>query len=572
MSDEPKKIVSKFRTFAGDLEAQRKLRELAKPPKPAVSEHKHPTPLKKKEEKIVEPAPEPKKEKEVKKEPKIVVPSKKETPSKEKEEKKDAPVVHTKIPAFHELQKKSAKQKDDGSNDTETKRNIGYDSTVITDTKERDFKFIPSVITSIRSWFKKIVSLSKQKSTPKYSVPEADRRKGVIQRATSKTGTIFTADNETLKKQIRLRRSSLGPEDIETEANWSPYTEPGFNLLEAPESEHDSTKNVIVEFKKKAKPTTDKKPIQIVEPTNKTNVVPDVDLIEEEEKEAITPEPVKDIRPEIAPEETSDTSFIEVTTETPEITDVQTEVRSEPLAEERLSRSNRPRLRTRFGVIDTSDTNTLTVLIVVAVVTLIILIFAGRLLIQNLSDDTETIITQAVIEPVLQDSQLVSIVLTPDSKQQIPQLILTAITSAPDGIVELPILLPNEHEVPASLLFNELQFKSLPSLRESITTTRFVTLNQSDPILLIRFADTDTVRGGFLNWEENMATDMRPIYGIPTEAGKIFVDETINGIDVRSLKVNDETVLIYGFIDENTLLVAKNPTDLTNVAELKLTD
>jgi hypothetical protein len=98
----------------------------------------------------------------------------------------------------------------------------------------------------------------------------------VIQKATSKTGTIFTADNETLKDEIRRRQQqvkSAGPNDGETDIFWSPQTEVGYALLEGETIPNippaPVIQNVTLEFKKRAAAPA---PV-IVEPTAPQSIV-----------------------------------------------------------------------------------------------------------------------------------------------------------------------------------------------------------------------------------------------------------------------------------------------------------
>ena len=114
---------------------------------------------------------------------------------------KKVPHTITRIPAFHEI-KKHTKTNDNDEPSTKKIRvekkkvvntNTGYNSTIITDTKSNAFSLFPEIVTSIKSWFKKLSAYQKRKKTPTYTVPETTSRKGVIQRATSKTGTIFIA-------------------------------------------------------------------------------------------------------------------------------------------------------------------------------------------------------------------------------------------------------------------------------------------------------------------------------------------------------------------------------------------
>jgi hypothetical protein len=128
--------------------------------------------------------------------------------------------------------------------------------TVITDNKKVSPGFFSAITASIKDW---LISLKTQKkvSPPKYSVINSERRKGVIQKATTKTGSIFTADSETLADEIRRRQPvDLSQKEAKNQdISWTPNTEPGYPLLPG------ATTNIQVAFKNRSLPQP-----EIIEP------------------------------------------------------------------------------------------------------------------------------------------------------------------------------------------------------------------------------------------------------------------------------------------------------------------
>jgi hypothetical protein len=65
-----------------------------------------------------------------------------------------------------------------------------------------------------------------------------------------------------------------------------------------------------------------------------------------------------------------------------------------------------------------------------------------------------------------------------------------------------------------------------------------------------------------LKWEKDMPSDLEKIFEIPKDNStttKVFIDEAIRNKDLRVLKdINNKTVLVYSFIDKNTLVITKN--------------
>jgi hypothetical protein len=591
MSDQMKKTPLRIHTFAGDLNFERNKRDPASDLHSAVTNKKLLSKIPKKE---TLPKPTPKR----RAIPKIAIPTKKKETNPSHQESKNVPHTITHIPAFHEI-KKHTQPNYNGSTSTKSikvekkKRahtNSGYGTTIITDTKSNTFKLLPSIFTSIKSWFKKLATYKKKKKTPTYTVPETTSRKGVIQRATSKTGTIFTADNKTLKERIRRRRSATQETvgDNKTEPSWSPYTEPGYNLLKAPKQ--DRTSNVIIEYKKQRlavlpsekvapkleeeeKETVTETAETIPQPSWESEVVPPLEkkvlletpLSKTKEKEETKHEivetfPSTDMSETLPVAENSKLPSTDVSETLPVAEN--SKLPSTDMSETLPVAENSKLPSTLSKLINQSETNTLTITLVIVFVSVI---FIVRLIMIGLdSSPTDTLVTT---KPLIQDTKLINILLNESELDQLPQLLRTAITSAPTGVVELSIVSADSSSLSASYLFEILGFNASPSLQQSITYVRFVTVDQSDPVLLITFVDKNTVLGGLLDWEETMANDMRSLYPIPVEVNGEFIDETLEGIDIRILRNDDEVILVYGFVSDNTLLIAPNMSDFTQIAQ-----
>lgn len=558
----------RIRTFASDMEAVRKHEETGdgtgQPSAPVTKKSES-------EKKLVpkKPLPKPKSSPEPTPAPTAIPPQpKRAIPSPKSADTTPSKPPATRIPAFHELQKQvttlqkglaenaapSAKTEHIVAKKSEGKQppraNIGFDSKIITDTKRNRFKLFPAIVQSVKEWFKKLKVNRKRKRAPKYTVTETERRKGVIQKATSKTGTAFTADNETLKEQIRRRnqqhQAAAEMEDEEAELNWSPYTETGYDLLEAP----DSTQNIAVTYKQQhvtqaPKPT--KEPPVITEPTPP----------EPSESEAASIEEARWANADI--EEAAAESAPTPTTP------------AEPLANDTAPATSNQSAATPTRLLERTDTNTLTLLSLISIIGFVAVLGASYLIIQHFtSSDTAEEPIEITTDPIFSTASLSPIILTPSNLSELEGLMIAAATEAPSGLVELPILSPTNEEVSASYIFDLLDLDTTASFRQSLTSVRPVTINNSAPQLLLQFVDIDTIRGGFLRWEPAMASDLRVLYRVPPEASEsgTFVDETIRDIDVRVLRYNDKAVLVYGIVGNNTALITKSTADFAQIIEL----
>ena len=415
------------------------------------------------------------------------------------------------------------------------KTNIGYDATIITDTKSKEFSPIASSFKSLIQWFKKLTK--KKKQVPKYTVTETSRRRGVIQQATSKSGAIFTADNESIKEQIRLRRQKEA-EAHESTTSWSPYTEPGYNLLE----EH--IQNVTVEFKKQSQPEAvpeqkpvvsednsdearwSSKPTPVAAPKRKIKPVVENPVIPAPEKVEPTPEPEEVATPPVVPDPTP-----------------------EPLPPKKIKREQKGR-SLDFEI--KQETNTLTVVVMMVVIGLLVLLFVGKTLYDGLTAQEEAFVPTPVVQPLFTNTELSGLALAEDS-QSLEDLINTQAKTT--GInTEIYVSAESGGELQAVNVFGQITSTAPVALGSEFNTIRFFSVDQS-LALVLTFSDSENVRGGMLQWEQTMAADMQKVLSYGQYVNR-FEDMSVNGVDVRVVRdVEGNEILAYGFIDERYLVI-----------------
>jgi hypothetical protein len=489
----------------------------------------------------------------------------------------------TKIPAFHELEKsvkaiqenivveskqefKQHKKKKKEKPSQAVRANIGFDTAIITDTKSDRFKLLPSMLDSIRAWFKKLAAERKRKSIPKYTVADADRRKGVIQRATSKTGTIFSADNETLREQIRLRQLQAEAEAAkqaeidEAETIWSPFTETGFSLLKAPKVVPTETQNVVVSYKTSAPiPATPPAPqvvTPVVVPTETREEKPPA-IADETATSAVETDDFADERWNSAPEtEPAEEEAYTAPTKAP------TYEAPEPVTSPKEPEAAAPR-----GIFSAFDTNTLTVVLLITIICVVAVIFATRVIMIKIEESktTETVVKSSSL-PILKTEQIIDIALNAQNLHLIPSLLTTTIaSSSATGLTEYALISSAGSEISPSYLFELLQFNTMPILRQSLTSVHFASVERSDPAVILDFTSIDAVRGGLLNWESTMLNDFGVLFAIPATNPLAFTDEKIATYDVRVARHEGEIILMYSIIDSNTAIITKSTEDFTKI-------
>ena len=586
MTEEHTTPHSTIRTFARDLATAREKRGQV-PPDDSSADAQNPdnkTPVEPKEN-FKAQAP----QQTTQTEPKIVAPEKKPIEKKltpEAEPVKKTPEhIQTKIPAFHELKNKASEEIQKLSESEQKKNqpkpilpkisvhkkskkparaNIGYDAAIITDNKESHFNLFSAISSSLKAWVKAF-SVSKKKKSPVYTVPDTQRRKGVIQKATSKSGSIFTADSAELRAKIRQRQkraeSAMQAKIAqEGELSWSPYTDTGFHLLESPEepAEIANPHNVAVEFKKQAlhsSPSTASKPLMPPVPS-----APHVEAaLEAPAKQDVDSQSI-DSRWETVPVEKEISSVTAVAPVPEPVTKIESAPAS-PLVSVNLPdegvSSESPKSN-----LQTLNTNTLAISIVAGLSCVVVLFFVGKVVFEYfttveavVSTDTTSYLPSATPNPV--------VVAQTNSITDIP---LQAGTLLDIDYVDTQLFMPTGAAVSPSTIISALEFNVLPSFSQSLSEIRFAQINNSAPVIVFQFTDTDTTLGGFLAWEDSMAQDLRELYLITQTNDMVFTDKILGGKDVRALvSANGEVLTVYGIVSDDTAIITKSLETFTQV-------
>lgn len=547
MSDELKKTLPRIRTFATDFEHDREESGLPLPaditvPKAGVPKPSAPASLSE------------------------------EVFASSDEEEVPTISINAHVPAFHELKKRSS------SDTTATSRtfvpvptaaitpiketniktvvvrnqkqparksvSIGG-GTIITDNKRSKQRLIPALIASIRNWFKALSASSKQKHAPKYTVIDTKRRKGVIQRATTKTGTIFTADNETLKEDI-LRRSWENPSQRadEPDITWSPNTEVGYPLLD---SGLPKPSNVTVEFKKRTEPAA------VVPAPMPIVVVPAPVFVE-----PTVPEPVVAPQPPIEPVLVRQPVIAPVEEAAPEApTPIEVEIKPEY---ELTTPEAHYRIRS-IGDVTKLNTNILSISVVATVAGVIIAIIIGRALfgvifggdpqaaiIPATPIGSSAIVTDIVLDTPTQEALIIALQQIPMGEAVEQEFRITDASGTPLQKQELLVL---------------LGFSNTGSLSQTITEARILH-NRNTRSIILTVSDATTAFGSLLSWEGYMVDSLGPILNISRPAKQLTVtDRTIQNTDLRIFTADNQEVLVYGFIDANTVLITKDVPSFT---------
>jgi hypothetical protein len=123
-------------------------------------------------------------------------------------------------------------------------------------------------------------------------------------------------------------------------------------------------------------------------------------------------------------------------------------------------------------------------------------------------------------------------------------------------------VLVNEQDglLPSALVFDRVVPDLSVSIRQHVTAVRFIQHDTSIPQLVLTISDPSSVTGAMLSNELNLAEVLTPLYGDVLSGP--FIDRTISGIDVRTLRGSS---LTYGIINGNTLVIALSPEAFANM-------
>jgi hypothetical protein len=517
-------------------------------------------------------------------------------------------------PAFHTLTAhntitkpipaKAPKVRDEGNDYSET--------TIIRDTVKRRTNVFAAMGTALLDSGRNFRKFWKRANQPLYVVPETNRRKGVIQEATSQTGKTFTSDYEQLKERLRLRAAVPEPSD-EADIIWTPQTEPGFPLLTgAVQPVEDSgfanaVSNVVFEPKRSI---TTQKPVQLdtasevvkpqiitrqapeatnqarppaVAPTPQApNIpspppVPTITQAVSPIAPVKTPSPALPIKPAVSPLTTApppaptSVTFPPAVPErqlpaTPEVTVPNYESSTDPefTAEPPVDASRKDNSNTRWSINQLS-TNAMALGITGLLVVVTLLGFGVTTLIRTLSSDT-TDTTLATAQPTsLTTANLVSVPYNILDPASLADTILTTLQSSPTA-GELVVVDQAGAPWQPEQVFAALNLSVGTGFQAAVETVRFVRTGPERYGLVFTFSNPTHVQGNLLTWEPALGRELTFLFG--TTGAVTFTDQTQAGIDLRVAG----TSITYGLIDGRIGIIAKEPEHFTTIRELLITN
>lgn len=484
---------------------------------------------------------------------------------KKKLQTKDTPEPKS-IPAFHELQKvvtTNIKATEDKKKTKQTKKGITASKpvgggTVITDTKKERRSFFSELSKSLTHWFDDLKKSLEPKKKNTYTVSQASRRKGVVQKATSKTGTIFSADNETLREQIKARQRAERKKDDGDDLSWSPFTEPGYPLLEDDETESSDPRitkiSVVHKTHAKPKPVLEKqKPVPVIKSTEK--------IAELQEPKEVEVEPMPE---PVVEEVVSELEKVEIVEPTEEAEVLDAEVPEEAVEE---GVEGNEEIEWHLEDVSLRDTNTLAMLLVGLALGLGIIGFFVFSFVNLGNSEPETAATP--LNTLYPDATANSITLTNGTYNHLlSQVNSELFANEQNKTVEYTFVDNRETTIAPKFVMDIIQTDTSDGFANTVSDIRLIETDRDKRAILFTSTDAATARGGMLNWETTILSDigtLLTINNVPPSAGE-FTDVQFGDLDVRALVFGDQTLMVYT-VKNATVIIANDINVLTPLTE-----
>ncbi len=440
-------------------------------------------------------------------------------------------------------------------------------ATVLTDKKYKRFSLFQLLSQGIFSWLQSIKENLTTTKKPKYTIPEADRRKGVIQRATSQTGRTTTADHAEVLKRLRSARTTPIatvppiPKALPHEVIWETavpvvVTMPIIPVVLPEVAPRVVTRPLIVPTIPEIKnipPEPESAivltPIDSVTPLTRAQITPMVPGKATTTSNELSYQSVRNIRTDIPSVVT-----------TPLLTALKPFTSLTPVSDEvTTSRPGQVGIRSWF-------LNTRGLILLSSFGSAIIILAVGGFLYFKSNVPPTPIVTL----PVATTAGATS---TPTLLVNTQAEIIAALSRGEGDDISLAEITLLSRQTGALLTAREFftAFEiSLPvSFTAAINQLRVGTY-RGQPWILLIISDTPTGQGGMFIWEQTIHSDLQPWFS-PTNyqiTRSVFSDSIIDNRDVRIIKnISGEYLMTYGFLNQNAILITTNDTAWLNLGQ-----
>ncbi len=449
-----------------------------------------------------------------------------------------------------------------------------YEATIITDAKHNRFNLGGEVIKSLSRWWQNLKKSRSDNRKQKYTVPRAERRKGVIQRATSSTARATTADHSAVIQRIKdnknedLRTTSVTASIVSEVTSPTVPVVPKIEPVPVPLIEYAAPiityRNII--------PTPDNSQPEIVameiEEPEQTEEIEEP-LYEEETVEIptasnavvipiiVTPIKLAPIQPNIPQNTTGVEEILALNQEKDE-------------REKEMTTTKRKGLRFALPTITiirraVENPNHLAL----GVLSIVTVVFAVYIAVQSLFGTVTETGLVATEEAVLFTGAVryQSAFIATNKQTMFDQI--SSYKNDETTLYEVVFTDPdNAEEISAAVILDILE-TSLPADFSAEIESIVFGYYRGEPWLALRTNNKNTAYGGMFQWEMELSRNLEPWFGsaVPRNTtGSQFKDGVIDTVDVRVLQSADGRERItYGFVGQNNILITTNTTAFLNL-------
>lgn len=434
------------------------------------------------------------------------------------------------------------------------------DANIIRETRDEEFQLFPAIVASIREWFTRRKQTKQEIEDAKPTVINPEARKERLREAARNSALpTFTETLITNKATVHEDKLAADSEGINIKAAQAPEAVGWSHIIDDGEETDTTSDAATIETKPDVVPNT---PSAVpAKPTASPNI--SADLTEE-----VVPVTKYETAPSLAiSEETS------VPTESPlPSRPIQDSADSSTLNVSQFNSEIRP---SSAAATVTADTDTLSTtrnesrvrtytLLATAIFVAILLGGALAFVLYSFFTTTRSDTVTTVESIVITDAQVSISAINPytfltDATNTIAQypnqtiFFYPTITNS-DG--EVLLLTPNQ-------LLQPLNTSMEQSLLRSIEAIAFGATRESVPFLVIKVNNFDVALAGMLEWENFIAEDLAPFFGEATT--EVFTDTSTNNQDIRRTERLDGTVLLYSFINKNTIIITDSVAALPEI-------
>ncbi len=190
--------------------------------------------------------------------------------------------------------------------------------------------------------------------------------------------------------------------------------------------------------------------------------------------------------------------------------------------------------------------------------------------IQRFAEERATLVTR---EPLFVAEHVVPVSFTGSTDEFIQTFTSSIAEVGPRTIaIELTEVHDNKTEILTAEAFLRAFKMGVPNtLLKALDPTFMlgaIVTTQAEPFLIIRTYNFDVLFAGMLAWENTLAHDLAPFFGISTPSDTHFKDAVRNNSSTRILfdEVGNE-VLLYSFVNQNTVIITTSGEALSALIE-----